>query len=140
MRKSLFLIVFILNSYIYLNAQPYLDLLNIQNTTGPNFNFFNNTNRLVHFNTSLNLPIKLNKEGSKLLLFSPFFEKWDVNTISNTSNIFKNATNRFQLNSLRLPIGIFSSMPLHARTSPHGSRKNPSLPISQGNSRELPFI
>ena len=110
MRKSLFLIVFILNSYIYLKAQPYLDLLNIQNTTGPNFNFFNNTNRLVHFNTSLNLPIKLNKEGSKLLLFSPFFEKWDVNTISNTNNIFKNATNRFQLNSLRLPIGFLTKL------------------------------
>lgn len=110
MRKSTFLIVFILSAHGYLKAQPYLDLLNVQNTVGPNFNFLNNTNTLVHFITSLNIPIKLNKEGSKLLLFSPFFEKWEVNTISNTNNIFKVAVSRFQLNSFGMPIGYLTQL------------------------------
>jgi hypothetical protein len=58
----------------------------------------------------LNIPIKLNKAGSKLLLCSPFFEKWEVNAAANTSNIFKNATSRFQLNSFGFPIGYLTNI------------------------------
>jgi hypothetical protein len=110
MRKSLFIVITLLSTHYYLRAQPYLDLINVQNTVGPNFNFLHNTNSLVHFNTALNLPIKLNKEGTKLLLFSPFFEEWKVNTISNTNSIFKNATSRFQLSSFGMPIGYLSKL------------------------------
>jgi hypothetical protein len=110
MRKNFFLIVFILSSQLYLKAQPYLDLLNVQNTVGSNINFLKNDNTLVHFNASLNMPLKLNKEGSKLLLLNPFFEKWEVNTISNTNNIFKSAASRFQLNSFGMPIGYLTKL------------------------------
>lgn len=78
-------ILLILAFFLFVNtiqAQPYLDLFSMEYINSPDAGIINrdkHANLMSHYSVNFNLPFILNKSKSKVLLFNPFFEKWDFN-------------------------------------------------------------
>jgi hypothetical protein len=77
-----------------LNAQPYLDIVNVKYMQSPDYGLFNQSNnkeKLAYLNTSFNIPVKC-KPINGIVIINPFFEQWDteISNISNPVSHFQN--------------------------------------------------
>jgi hypothetical protein len=88
-----------------LEAQPYLDIINLKYTNSPNTGFVNqnkNDLKLHFFGTGTNLPVQFNNKKDAVI-FSPFFEKWSSQVSTNKKRNYY---------SIGLPVTLSKTIPL----------------------------
>lgn len=86
-----------------LKAQPFLDIVNTKYSNSPNTGLGNkvkNDVRIRYYNVSTNLPIQFNTKDA--LIFSPFFETWQVQIKNNVQQHYY---------GIALPVSLVKSIP-----------------------------